>query len=100
MHAGTTTIDQAPVDAALETTAKLERSAEQGNWDRVEELSQRLRHIVAGVPEQDRRRVLLAAQQSMAKAQQLAAAARNHVTEKLSKIRRGRDAAKAYGNAY
>lgn len=89
-----------PAEIVLEMAASMEASAEHGEWDRVEEIAQRLRSAVMQVPEADRRGSLLAAQRSTEKVQALADSARHDVTGKLSDIRRGRDAAKAYGSAY
>ncbi len=94
------TIDQTPVETVLDMATTMEACAEGGDWDRVEEITVRLRAAVMRVPEPERRACLRAAQRSTDKVQDLAKSARHEVTGKLSEIRRGRDAAKAYGSTY
>ena len=100
MVASRSTMDQTPAETVLEMVTTMETCADDGDWDRVEEISVRLRAAVMRVPEAERRACLRAAQQGTEKIQQRAKSAREDVTEKLSEIRRGRDAAKAYGSTY
>ena len=87
-------------ESVLEMVTTMETFADEGDWDRVEEISVRLRTAIMRVPQSERRACLRAAQRGTDKVRQRAKSARDDVTEKLSEIRRGRDAAKAYGGAY
>lgn len=92
--------DQTPAESVLEMAGTMEACAEDGDWDRVEEIVVRLRAAVMRVPEAERGACLRAARQSTEAVREKARCARGEVTDKLSEIRRGRDAAKAYGNPY
>ena len=90
---------QAAIQQTLTTaemTATMEAHAASGDWERVEEFLVKLRAAVLEVPERERRDTVLAIQRSLEKVQGLAQSARADVTGKLSQIRLGRDAAKAY----
>ena len=52
------------------------------------------------VPEYERRSLLLAVRHSTEKVRAAAEKARDRVTDKLSALRRGRDAAEAYKSTY
>ncbi len=78
----------------------MEAAAEQGEWGRVEEFSEQLRTIIANVPADERRTAIETAQRATRKMHERAESARHEITDKLSEIRRGRSAAKAYGSAY
>lgn len=91
--------------ASLTTTAELtvsemcecmEAHADAGHWDEVEDIASRLRNAVMHVPEADRRPVLLAVKRSTDKVAAGAKKARQDVTGKLSALRRGQAAKKAY----
>ena len=93
-------LDQTPAETVQDMTSTMETMAEQGDWDRVEEIAIRLRTAIMQVPEYERRSLLIAARHSTEKVHAAAAHARGKITGKLSAIRRGRDAAKAYGSSY
>ena len=97
---GHSPMEHSPTETVLEMVTSMETCADEGDWERVEEISVRLRVEIMRVPETERRACLRAAQRGTDKVQQRAKSARDGVTEKLSEIRRGRDAAKAYGGAY
>ena len=82
---------------ALEKVALMERAAEQGEWERAEKLASQLRRAVIEVPEADRADVAIAVHQVLERVQTIALTARVEVLDKLSEIRRGRDAQRAYG---
>jgi len=75
---------------------RMEALAAAGAWDEVEDIALRLRHAVMEIPEADRRSVLLTAQRSTAKVAAGAKIARQTVTAKISELRRGQVAKKAY----
>lgn len=79
--------------------ADMEAYAASGDWEKIEELTVKLRAAILEVPEKDRRELLQAAQRSMELVQTIAQGAKNDLTRKLSSIRRGRDATKAYAAA-
>ena len=80
------------MESVVEIVAAMNAAAEQGEWGRVGEFSEQLRVVIADIP--------TAEQRAMRQLHDKAESARHEVTDKLSEIRRGRDAAKAYGNSY
>ena len=86
-------------DGMGRTLDELKARKAPGEWERTEEIAARLRSAIMAVPGHQRREVLLAAKQSMEKVQTLAQYARSDVAEKLSAIRRGKDATRAYAGA-
>lgn len=84
---------------AAEMTQSMEASARNGDWDRVEEIAVQLRAAVMQVAEHDRRETLLEVSRSIERVQLLTRDARTDITQKLSAIRRGKDATVAYGSA-
>ncbi len=84
------------VSIALAMCERMEALAGAGDWDEVEDIALRLRHAVMEVPEAERRPVVLAAQRSTAKVAAGAQTARQTVTGKISELRRGQVAKKAY----
>ena len=81
----------------LDIASRMEVLASEGEWDEIEKLSLHLRDSVNTVPLEKRRDVWLALQRSNDLVQSMVTNARRDVKEQLSSIRRGRDAAKAYG---
>jgi hypothetical protein len=80
----------------LAMCTRMEELAVAGDWDDVEDIAERLRTAVMQVPEADRRAVLLAVKRSTDKVEAGAKKARDNVTDKLSELRRGQAAKKAY----
>ena len=81
---------------ALEMAEHIETLAAAGEWEEVEDIVVRLKSTVMKVPEAERRAVIVAVQQSL---EEVAAAARNarqDVTIKVTELRRGQAAKKAY----
>ena len=83
----------------VEITDSIEVHAAAGDWERVEELAIKLRTAVMQVPEHDRKQAILAAARCLESVQAAAQEAKDAVTGKLSAIRRGKDAARAYAAA-
>jgi hypothetical protein len=75
---------------------RMEELAAAGDWDEVADIALHLRHAVLEVPEANRRPVVLAAQRSTTKVAAGAKSARQTVTGKISELRRGQVAKKAY----
>lgn len=84
------------VGVVHEMALSMESFAAAGNWDRVTEIAAALRHAVMHVPESLRRDSLLLAQRCLKHVQSMAQDSRGEVTDKLSALRRGRDATRAY----
>ncbi len=83
----------------LEMTASMEAFAANEEWQRVEEISEKLRRALLQIPEYERREILLSVKRSTEEVQALAQSARHSVSEKLSGIQRGKDATRAYSAA-
>ncbi|MEL7187148.1 MAG: hypothetical protein AAFN50_12050 [Pseudomonadota bacterium] len=83
---------------ALQMVALIERAAEQGEWERAEKLTSQLRLAIVEIPgEQQRAEIAQAAHKVLERVQTVALTSRVEVLDKLSEIRRGRDAQRAYG---
>jgi len=96
MVANQAALEDAPASVALEMSQRMEALAEAGEWEQVEDIAVRLRVAVMDVPESERRAVLLAVQRSTEKVADGAQHARQTVSSKLSELRRGQVAKKAY----
>ncbi len=96
MVASQAVMEHGPIRAIAEVSANMEAQAASGEWDKVEELAGKLRSAVMAVPEDQRRDALLMAHRTIEHIQDVARAARQTTAEKLSAIRRGRDATRAY----
>jgi hypothetical protein len=92
--------EQSPAEIVQEMATAMEAMAMQDDWERVEDIAVRLRAAVMQVPEYERRSLLLAVRHSTGKVHAAAEKARDKVTDKLSALRRGRDAAEAYKSTY
>ena len=97
MAAAQETINASPADTALNMVSRMEALSADGKWDRVERLARRLNSAVLEVPERERRSLLLAVNRGFERVQTLALVARGELAEKLSELRRGRIATRAYG---
>ncbi len=97
MNASRETIDVKPKLPALEIAEQMERLAAKGDWRRVEQLAFRLEGAVLEVPENERRALVMSIGESLERARTMALASRADVTQKLSGIRRGQVATRAYG---
>lgn len=96
MAASHEVMERSAADTASEMIAAMEAHAARGEWQSVEDIAAKLRNAVTQIPENKRRETLLAARRSIESVTTLAQNARNEVTEKLSAIRRGKDATRAY----
>jgi hypothetical protein len=99
MVASQAAMQERPETVALEMAASMEEHASAGDWERVEELAVRIRGVVMQVPENQRRDVILAVRRRLQQVNTIAEKHRGDVAERLSVIRRGRHAARAYANA-
>lgn len=96
MVANRATIHDSSASAAFELSERIETLAAAGDWDQIENLTVRLQAAVTKVPEAERRAVLLAVQRSIEKVAAAAKLARQGVSGKLTELRRGQVAKKAY----
>jgi len=92
-------IEQSPESVVLQLSASMESLAAEEDWQGVESIAEELRRAALQVPETERREMLLAVRRSIENVQALAVEARRCVSEKLSGIRRGKNATRAYGDA-
>lgn len=99
MAASQSIVEQSPDTVASEMSERMEANAAAGDWQRVEEIAVRLRSVVMQVPVAKRRTILVAIRRSIDKVQSAAKNAHHDVTGKLSAIRRGQDATKAYNSS-
>ena len=87
---------ETPETIVLEMSEHMQALAAAGDWAEVENIAVRLRSAVMNVPETKRRSVLAVVQRSTDKVAAEAENARQDVTGRISAIRRGQAATKAY----
>ena len=96
MVANRAVLEETPASFVLEMAEQMEALAAEGEWERIEDIAVRLRAAVLGVPEPQRRSLLIAVQRSTDRVVAGARQARQAVSGKLSELRRGQVAKKAY----
>ncbi len=96
MVASRAAMTESAAKVALEMAEHMETLAAAGEWEQVEDIVIRLRGIVTSVPEEERRDVLLAVQRSTEHVEAQARSARQSITGRMSELRRGQAAKKAY----
>lgn len=96
MVASRAAIAESATQVALEMAEHMEMLAAAGEWDHIEDIVIRLRGVVMNVPEAERREVMLAVRRSTEQVEAAANAARQAITGKMSELRRGQAAKKAY----
>jgi len=96
MAARPETLDLNPAAVAMQLATRMEALAASAQWDKVEQLTVRIRNTLLEIPDRERRAAVLEVTQSFERVQTLALASRHDVTDKLSEIRRGRAATAAY----
>ncbi len=82
---------------ALALAREMESRAENGEWKRTEQLAEQIRNVVLDIPGHERRHTLTQIIHCIEKVQTVALSSRAEVTDKLSGLRRGRAAKRAYG---
>jgi|GEM_PF-1265658 len=90
-------METSPSARALEMIARIDALVENGEWSRTQQLVERIKIIVPEVQGDERQQVLRAFAHCLDRVQSMALASRNDVAEKLSAVRRGRMATRAYG---
>lgn len=96
MVASQAVLEAQPVSTVLQLSEEMEALAAAGEWERIEDIAVRLRAAVMNVPEAERHPVLLAVQRSTENVAAGARQARQTVTGKISELRLGQVAKKAY----
>lgn len=96
MGVGRAAVAESVATIALEMAAHMEALALVGEWDEIENIVVRLRSAIANIPEAERRSVVLSVQRSTEKVAIEARKARQNLTGKISELRRGQAARKAY----
>ena len=99
MVASRAQMQDAAVDVVAELLSDMEAFADREEWDHVEDTAAKLRRALLQVAEEERRDALLQARRVLEHIRGRAEQARGEVTDRLSALRRGRDAARAYGSA-
>ena len=99
MVASQAAMQERPEAVVLEMAASMVQHADAGEWERVEELAVRIRSAILEVPEDQRRNVVLDVQRRLQHVNEMAEKYRGDIADRLSVIRRGRHAARAYTNA-
>ena len=89
---------ETPEMVVQEMSAHMEALAADGEWAEVEHLAVRLRAAVMNVPEDERQALLLVAQLSTERVAAAAENARHEVSGRISAIRRGQKATRAYAS--
>ena len=87
---------QSPESVVREMAEHMKKMAAAGDWAEVENIAIRLRSAVMDVPEGERRGLLMAVKSCCEKVAQEAEVARQDVSGRMSAIRRGKVATKAY----
>jgi len=96
MVASQAVMEQGPEHVVQELTASMEAYAASGDWERVEEVAARLKRVVMQVPEDRRRNAILAASRVAEQVESIARTAHDDIGARLTAIRRGKDATRAY----
>jgi len=96
MAASQAALAETATTVALEMSEHIETLAAAGEWDDVEDIVARLRSTIMRVPEAERRSVILEVQASLERVAVAATSARESITGKISELRRGQAAKKAY----
>ena len=99
MVASQAAMRERPEAVVLEVAESMARHADAGEWERVEELAVRIRSAIMEVPEDQRRDVVLDVQRRLQHVNEMAEKYRGDIADRLSVIRRGRHAARAYTSA-
>ncbi len=97
MHASQPLIQQSPRDTAMDMADEMLKLAERGDWEQLEHVTVMLRSAIVKVPEDQRVQTVVAVQAITRQVRELAEQSRGDVMSRLKAIRRGQNAARAYG---
>ena len=98
MVASQAAMREQPESVVLEMATSMAQHADAGDWNRVEELAARIRSAILEVPEDRRRNVVLDVQRRLQHVNEMAEKHRSDIADRLSVVRRGQHAAKAYAD--
>ena len=96
MSTGNAERTQTPEMIVREMAAHLEELAAAGDWKDVERLMGQLHSVLLSVPEYERRPLVVIVQASIGKVAEAVRTARDDIAGRISTLRRGQAAAKAY----
>lgn len=99
MVASRATMEVSAGKMAREMASNMVRLAEEGQWSGAENIAARLRSAVLEIPGDERQEVMQFVNQCLERVKTSALCSRSDVALKMSEVRRGRDAAKAYGSS-
>lgn len=99
MVASRATMEVSPGKMAREMANNMVRLADEGQWSGAEHVAARLRSAVLEVPADERQDVMQFVNNCLERVTTKALCSRSDVAMKMSEVRRGRDAAKAYGSS-
>ena len=96
MVASTAQMQETPESIVIEMAQQIQTLAAEGDWTEVENLAVRLRTAVTHVPEAKRRSAIVAVQRAIETVAAEAATAQHDVSGRLTALRRGQKATRAY----
>lgn len=99
MVASQATMEASVASPALAMASQMESLAAKGDWQRTEQLAAQIKDALLHVPKGERGPLVISIRDSLARVQTLALSSRVEVSDKLSGIRRGRAATRAYGQS-
>lgn len=85
-----------PQKDAMELVQLMESAAERQEWERAEKFAVQVKSALLRIPESERAAVVITLNKVLERVRAAALSSRAEVLEKLSEIRRGRDAQRAY----
>ncbi|HNP64367.1 MAG TPA: hypothetical protein PKH39_10580 [Woeseiaceae bacterium] len=97
MAANQASVNARPADLAMDIVARMESLADSGEWSRIEQLAARLRNVLLEIPIDERQAAIVSIGHCLERLQIKVLVSRGEVAEKLSEIRRGQVATRAYG---
>ena len=97
MAANQASVNASPADHAMDIVARMEALADSGEWSRIEQLAARLCSVLLDIPDKERQAAIVRISPCFERLQIKVLVSRGEVAEKLSDIRRGQVATRAYG---
>ncbi len=97
MVASRAMIDATPDEIAQDMVVRMEALAADSEWAQIERLVVKLKSAVLDIPENERHAAIIAIGRRIERLQTMALFSRKNVKDRLSDIRRGQVATRAYG---
>lgn len=88
--------EETPVSIVLQMSEQMQALAASGDWERIEDIAVRLRAALLDVPDSERPQLARSLKRSIDTVTAQASRARQTVSGKISELRRGQVAKKAY----